>query len=161
MQNVKWLTRITVMEEPFTGYQNAVSYRLYSADGEPGEPVTRMRPRSLLVPPGVPDFMTRERRLEPGPVTLTGRAWSGQAPIQAVEVSTDGGATFDAAVLEAPRGPHAWRGFSFEWDAEPGQHVLCSRATDAAGNSQPLEPPWNLKGFANNAVSRVKVLVGA
>jgi sulfane dehydrogenase subunit SoxC len=161
MQNVKWLTRITVMEEPFTGYQNAVSYRLYSADGEPGEPLTRMRPRSLLVPPGVPDFMTRERRLEPGPVTLTGRAWSGQAPIQAVEVSTDGGATFDAAVLDASRGPHAWRGFSFEWDAEPGEHLLCSRATDAAGNSQPLEPPWNLKGFANNAVSRLKVLVGA
>ena len=72
MQNVKWLTRITVLEEPFTGYQNAVGYRMYDADGEPGEPVTRMLPRSLMVPPGVPDFMTRERHLEPGPVTLTG-----------------------------------------------------------------------------------------
>ena len=61
MQNVKWLARITVLEEPFTGYQNAVGYRLYDADGQPGEPVTRMLPRSLMVPPGVPDFMTRER----------------------------------------------------------------------------------------------------
>jgi DMSO/TMAO reductase YedYZ molybdopterin-dependent catalytic subunit len=159
MQNVKWLTRITVLEEPFTGYQNAVGYRLYSAEGEPGEPVTRMLPRSLMIPPGVPDFATRDRRLEPGPVTLTGRAWSGQAPIERVEVSTDDGASFDAAVLDPPLGDHAWRGWSFDWDAEPGEHELCSRATDGAGNTQPLEPPWNLKGFANNAVARIKVLV--
>jgi hypothetical protein len=37
--------------------------------------------------------------------------------------------------------------------------VISSRATDAAGNTQPLEPPWNLKGYANNAVERVPVLV--
>jgi DMSO/TMAO reductase YedYZ molybdopterin-dependent catalytic subunit len=160
MQNVKWLTRITVLEEPFEGYQNAVSYRLYGEDGEPGDPVTRMLPRSLMIPPGVPEFLTRERRLEPGPVTLSGRAWSGHGPIERVDVSTDGGTTFDAAVLDPPVGPNAWRGWSFDWDAEPGEHELCSRATDAAGNTQPLEPPWNLKGFANNAVARVKVLVG-
>jgi DMSO/TMAO reductase YedYZ molybdopterin-dependent catalytic subunit len=159
MQNVKWLTRITVVEEPFEGYQNAVSYRIYQAEGDRGEPVTRMLPRSLMVPPGVPDFMTRERRLEPGPVTLTGRAWSGHGPIERVEASTDGGATFADAALDAPLGPHAWRGFRFDWDAEPGEHELCSRATDSAGNTQPLEPPWNLKGFANNAVARIKVLV--
>jgi sulfane dehydrogenase subunit SoxC len=158
---VKWLTRITVLEELFEGYQNAVSYRLYNADGEPGEPVTRMQPRSLMIPPGVPDFLTRERRLEPGRVTLRGRAWSGHARIERVEVSTDGGASFDTAVLDPPQGPHAWRGWSFDWDAEPGEHELCSRATDGAGNTQPLEPPWNLKGFANNAVTRVNVLVAA
>src|SRR5215218_9075233 len=159
MQNVKWLTRVTVLEEPFTGYQNAVSYRMYSADGEPGEPVTRMLPRSLMIPPGVPDFMTRVRQLEPGPVTLRGRAWSGHAPIERVEVSTDGGAAFNAAVLDPPLGPNAWRGWSFDWDAEPGEHVLSSRASDSAGNTQPLEPPWNLKGFANNAVQLIAVLV--
>jgi DMSO/TMAO reductase YedYZ molybdopterin-dependent catalytic subunit len=161
MQNVKWLTRITVLEEPFTGYQNAVSYRLYSADGEPGEPVTRMRPRSLMVPPGFPNFMTRVRHLEPGRVTLSGRAWSGRGPIELVEVSTDGGASFQPAALDDPLGPNAWRGWSFDWDAEPGEHELCSRATDAAGNTQPLEPPWNLKGFANNAVARTTVLVAS
>ena len=40
-----------------------------------------------------------------------------------------------------------------------GEHVVCSRATDAAGNAQPLEPAWNLKGFANNAVERLSVIV--
>jgi sulfane dehydrogenase subunit SoxC len=159
MQNVKWLTRITVLEEPFTGFQNAVGYRMYAADGTPGEPVTRMLPRSLMVPPGVPDFLTRERHLEPGPVTLRGRAWSGQGPIERVEVSTDGGETFAAAALDAPLGPHAWRGWRLDWDAPAGEHVLSSRATDAAGNTQPLDVPWNLKGYANNAVERIRVVV--
>jgi sulfane dehydrogenase subunit SoxC len=161
MTNVKWLTRITLLEEPFGGYQNAVAYRMYGADGEPGDPVTRMLPRSLMVPPGVPDFLTRERHLEPGPVTLTGRAWSGRGPIERVEVSTDGGAGFAAAELDDPLGEAAWRGWRFDWDPTPGEYVLCSRATDAAGNRQPHEPPWNLKGYANNAVERIKVVVAA
>src|SRR3954470_1878175 len=159
MTNVKWLTRITVLEEPFTGFQNAVGYRMYEADGTPGEPITRMLPRSLMAPPGVPDFMTRERHVEPGPVALTGRAWSGHAPIERVEVSADGGTSFGDASLDAPIGRYAWRGWRFDWDAQPGEHVLSSRATDAAGNTQPLETPWNLKGYSNNAVEQIRVLV--
>jgi Mo-co oxidoreductase dimerisation domain len=156
---VKWVTRITVLEAAFTGFQNSVAYRMYGADGEPGEPVTRMLPRSLTVPPGVPDFMTRARHVEPGTVRLEGKAWSGHGPISHVEVSTDGGNSFDAAVLRPELGPHAWRGWHFDWSAEPGEHVISSRATDAAGNTQPLEAPWNLKGYANNAVERIPVLV--
>jgi sulfane dehydrogenase subunit SoxC len=161
MQNVKWLTRITVLEEPYAGYQNDVAYRMYGVDGEPGEPVTRMLPRSLTVPPGVPDFMTRTRHLEPGPVTLRGRAWSGYGPIASVQVTTDGGETWGEAELGEELGRHAWRGWSFDWEARPGEHALSSRATDAAGNAQPLEPPWNLKGYANNAVERIPVVVGS
>jgi DMSO/TMAO reductase YedYZ molybdopterin-dependent catalytic subunit len=161
MSNVKWLARITLLKEPFGGYQNAVAYRIYDADGEPGEPVTRMLPRSLMVPPGVPDFLTRERHLAPGPVTLRGRAWSGYGPIERLEVSTDGAQTFDAAVLDEAVGPAAWCGWRFAWDAPPGEYVICSRATDAAGNEQPLVAPWNLKGYANNAVERIPVVVAA
>jgi sulfane dehydrogenase subunit SoxC len=161
MTNVKWLTRITLLEQPFQGYQQGVAYRLYGKDGEPGEPVTRMMPRSLMAPPGVPDFMTRERHLPAGPMTLRGRAWSGWGPIAAVTVSTDDGATFAEAELEEQIGEAAWRGWRFDWNATEGEYVLCSRATDAAGNTQPLDPPWNLKGYANNAVERVRVIVGA
>jgi sulfane dehydrogenase subunit SoxC len=159
MTNVKWLARITLLEEPYSGFQNAVAYRMYGADGEPGEPVTRMLPRSLMVPPGVPDFLTRKRHVEPGPVTLTGRAWSGFGPVERVEVSTDGGESFADASLDGPLGEAAWRRWQFDWEASTGEHVLCSRATDAAGNAQPLLPPWNLKGYANNAVERIDVTV--
>jgi sulfane dehydrogenase subunit SoxC len=161
MTNVKWLTRITVLTEPFGGYQNRVAYRLRSDDDDPGTPVTRMMPRSLLVPPGVPDFFTRRRFLAAGEVTLEGRAWSGLAEIAAVDVSTDDGQTWSQADLDAPVGRHAWRSFSAGWDAQPGDHVVCCRARDAAGNEQPLTPPWNVGGYANNAVHRVAVTVAA
>ena len=160
MTNVKWLESVTLLAEPFDGYQNTVAYRLYDADGEPGEGVTRMLPRSLMVPPGIPDFLTRERHAEPGPVTLKGRAWSGWGAIERVEVSVDGGERFADAELGAPLSEAAWCSWRFEWEAGEGSLELCSRATDAAGNTQPLEPAWNLKGYANNAVERVTVNVG-
>jgi sulfane dehydrogenase subunit SoxC len=159
MQNVKWLTRITALTEPHTGFQNSVAYRMYGADGEPGESLSRMLPRSLTVPPGVPDFMTRVRHVTPGPVTVTGRAWSGHGPITSVQLSTDAGATWGEAELGEELGPYAWRGWSAEWHAEPGEHTISSRATDSAGNTQPLDPLWNLKGYANNAVERIPVVV--
>src|SRR5690349_4725310 len=66
MTNVKWLTRITVLEKPFTGYQNARGYRLRQEPGEDGTPVTRMAVRALMVPPGIPDFATRRRFVAQG-----------------------------------------------------------------------------------------------
>ena len=159
MAHVKWLGSITALTVPFEGYQQSVAYRLYDSEGRPGAPVTRMLPRSLAVPPGVPDFMTRERFLDAGPCRLEGRAWSGQAPVERVEVSVDGGSSWDEARLEAPVADFAWRGWSYDWHAVPGAYVVSSRATDGAGNRQPIEAPWNLKGYANNAVERVAVTV--
>ena len=160
MAHVKWLARITALTEPFRGYQQAVGYRLYDATGEAGAPVTRMLPRSLTIPPGIPDFMTRERFLDPGPVLLEGRAWSGWGAVERVEVSVDGGDTWADAQLGEPVGERAWRGWSYAWDASvPGSYVISSRATDAADNTQPVASPWNLKGYANNEVERVPVTV--
>jgi sulfane dehydrogenase subunit SoxC len=153
MTHVKWLERIDAVTEPFAGWQQAEAYKI----GE--EPVTRMLPRSLLVPPGIPDFLTRERVAGSGAQTVTGRAWSGRGEITRVEVSDDGGATWADATLDAPLGDFAWRGWHFEWDAAPGEHELCCRATDAAGNVQPLTGAWNHGGYCNNAVQRVRVKV--
>ena len=61
MTNVKWLDRIEVLDRPFGGYQQAQGYRLRQNEDEDGEPLQRMLPRSLLVPPGIPEFLTRER----------------------------------------------------------------------------------------------------
>lgn len=160
MTHVKWLRRITVLAEPFQGYQNVRGYRMRLTEDEPGEPLTRIHVRSLMLPPGIPDFMTRKRFVEAGRCTLEGRAWSGSAPIERVEVSDDGGATWADARLDAlPDSPYAWRRWSFEWHARPGEHVLCCRATDATGETQPPEPSWNVGGYRNNAVQRVPVLV--
>ncbi len=158
MTHVKWLRRITILSEPFHGYQHARSYRMRSSDDDPGEPVTRMAPRSLMVPPGIPEFLTRTRFVDAGSHVLQGRAWSGRGEIVGVEVSSDGGETWGDAVLEEPLSRFAWRGFTFAWEAGPGEHELCCRATDTSGATQPAEPGWNLGGYQNNAVQRIPVL---
>jgi len=160
MTNVKWLAEIALLTEPYAGYQVATAYRFRRSEDEEGRPVTRMRPRSLMVPPGVPDFYSRARIVEAGAVRLEGRAWSGGAPIAQVEVSVDGGTRWtDAELTHELEGPWAWCGWTFGWDASPGEHVLCCRATDETGDAQPLEPEWNLGGYENNAVQRIPVLV--
>ncbi|MDX6646410.1 MAG: hypothetical protein QOK40_2137, partial [Miltoncostaeaceae bacterium] len=87
MTNVKWLTAITAVARPFDGPQQVVSYHLRQHVDDAGVPLTRMLPRALLVPPGLPDFPTRARTLAAGACLLEGRAWSGFGPIAAVEVS--------------------------------------------------------------------------
>ena len=159
MTNVKWLERIELVDTPFAGYQNRQSYRLRQAEEDEGEPLDRMQPRSLMVPPGIPEFMTRDRTVPAGEVVLEGRAWSGLAPVASVEVSADGGSTWAAAELEPEGERWAWRGWTHPWRAEPGEHVLASRARDEGGNEQPLELSWNLGGYANNAVQTVRVTV--
>ena len=160
MTNVKWLSRITVLAEPFSGYQNARGYRVRQEAEEEGTPVSRMMVRALMVPPGIPDFATRRRFARLTPQAIEGRAWSGSGAIEAVDVSSDGGATWHPAELGPAAARHAWRRWTFEWRPEAaGDYELCCRATDSAGNRQPTEVPWNLGGYANNAVQRVPVTV--
>ncbi len=131
-------------------------------EGDDGIPLTRMLPRSLMMPPGIPDFMSRERFVEARPCPIEGRAWSGLGSIARVEVSVDGGRHWEDAELGVPASRWAWRSWRYDWTTpKPGTHVLCARATDEAGNGQPTDVRWNLKGYANNAVQRVAVTVRA
>jgi DMSO/TMAO reductase YedYZ molybdopterin-dependent catalytic subunit len=160
MTHVKWLRGITVLGESFAGFQQATAYHYRLGDDDPGVPVTRILPRALLVPPGIPDFMSRVRFLGLGRHVLTGRAWSGFAPIAKVEVSVDGGFSWAEAGLEDSVSPYAWRAWSYDWDAtKSGEHELCVRATDDAGNVQPTAQNWNREGVQNNSVQRVRVVV--
>jgi DMSO/TMAO reductase YedYZ molybdopterin-dependent catalytic subunit len=159
MTSVKWLRSITAVGEPFRGWQQDVAYRLRQSDEEEGTPVTRILPRALMSPPGIPDFLARTRFVGAGGCVLEGRAWSGTPPVVRVEVSTDGGETWADAELEPAASPFAWQGWRFDWAAEPGEHELCCRATDTAGRTQPIEPQWNYDGFCNNVVQRVHAVV--
>ena len=96
MTSVKWLSRIEALSAPFHGFQQAEAYRYQLTDDDRGEPVTRIRVRALMIPPGIPDFFTRRRFVDAGPVRLLGRAWSGAARVVRVEVGIDG-AWVDAA----------------------------------------------------------------
>jgi DMSO/TMAO reductase YedYZ molybdopterin-dependent catalytic subunit len=157
MTSVKWLSSIEVVDRPFTGYQQAPAYQFQRDADDPGEPVTRMRVRALMVPPGFPDFFTRRRIADAGRIDIRGRAWSGQGRVERVEVRVDG--RWADARLDPPGGAFAWRAWSFDWDAEPGEHEIACRATDSTGSTQPLEQPWNYQGMANNLVQRVPITI--
>jgi sulfane dehydrogenase subunit SoxC len=160
MAQVKWLTRITVLDRPFDGYQNATAYRIAQEFGDAGEPVTRIEPRALVRPPGFPDFQTRVRVVDAGTHLLRGRAWSGRAPVARVDVSVDGGETWAEAELDPAGDPYEWRRWRWTWTTEgTGPCEIVVRATDSAGNTQPLEQRWNRQAMANNHVHRVAVVV--
>jgi DMSO/TMAO reductase YedYZ molybdopterin-dependent catalytic subunit len=158
MASVKWLNRIEVLAQPFDGHQQVGTYHYRQRRGEQGVPVTTMRVKSLMAPPGIPDWYTRHRVVEAGPVELTGRAWSGGGvPIERVAVGVDG--VWADAALDPPQGRFGWRGWRYLWHAAAGEHLLTCRATDANGDTQPLDAPWDATGFGNNAVQRVEVTV--
>lgn len=158
MASVKWLRKIEALTQPFDGFQQVNNYIFRERPEDRGRPVTALRVKSLMVPPGVPDWGTRWRLVEPGHTRLAGRAWSGNGvPIVKVEVAVDG--VWAPAVLAPHTERYAWRKWNFDWDAVPGWHVLNCRATDADGNVQPLKAVRDVAGFGNNAVQRIDVFV--
>lgn len=163
MASVKWLRAITVLDQPFEGVEQAQVYRYQQEKGEAGEPVRQKRVNSAMLPPGIPDLVTRRRFLAPGRHTIQGMAWSGAGRIAHVDVSIDGGARWNTTRL-APTTPDrfAWTQWSAEWDADaPGDYVLACRARDEAGNVQPFDAQetWNRQGMGGNSVQRVAVTV--
>jgi DMSO/TMAO reductase YedYZ molybdopterin-dependent catalytic subunit len=158
MASVKWLTRIEVLGRAFDGPDQVVGYHYRSHRDDPGTPVTFQKVKSLMAPPGIPDWYTRRRLVERGAIELAGRAWSGAGvPIARVEVAVDG--AWRDAEVEPQQHRHAWQGWHCGWHATPGEHELACRATDAAGERQPVEAPWNTSGMGNNAFQRVQVTV--
>jgi sulfane dehydrogenase subunit SoxC len=157
MASVKWLRAIEAVDRPFDGLQQARSYHFRRVAGEKGEPCTLMRVNCAMAPPGIPDFYTRRRIVDAGEVTVVGKAWSGAAPIRNVQFGVNG--IWDDAVLDTNKVQHSWQGWRATWRAIPGEHQLSCRATDEAGNVQPLEPPWDVSGFGNNGVQCVQVTV--
>ena len=158
MASVKWLERIEVLERSFDGYQQLVGYRYKKQSGEKGAPVTHMKVKSLIVPPGIADWYTRRRLVERGSIEVEGRAWSGAgAAIARVEFGVDG--AWRDAEVERQGARFAWQRWRAKWEAQPGEHELACRATDAGGALQPLEPDWNIGGMGNNAVQRLPVTV--
>ncbi len=148
MASVKWLTKVVGLAEPFGGFFQADRYVV---DGRPLGPIA---PRAVITTPADGARVGGRRQ------TIRGYAWSGSGPIVAVEVSVDGGATWQASELGPIAAPLAWRPWHVEWRPERlGAAILLARATDAAGERQPLGQVRNALGYRNNAAQPVTVEV--
>ena len=155
MASVKWLVGLRVLSEPFGGYFQRRRYVYSGEEGTPeAAPVTLMRVRAVIGRP------VDGAELAPGPTEVAGTAWSGVAPIRRVEVSVDAGRSWTEAQLGSPLSPYAALAWRFLWvSSGPGEHTVMARATDGAGNMQPLQPVWNVYGYGNNVVHSVRVTV--
>lgn len=154
MAGVKWVARIDALTQPFAGYYQRSRYIFDYDDGDEPAPVTTMRVKAIVVSPMPGEVV------QAGPVTVRGRAWSGDGEIVKVEVALDGGDTWKEATLLDAVSPYAWRAWECSWQAaDPGRHVLRVRATDSHGNTQPDVAPWNRHGYGSNAVQATVVYV--
>lgn len=146
VNNVKFVRALALTAEQSTVRMQQKSYRVrpVGEGSSPDQPsMYEMNVKSWITGP--------LDTAASGQLQVTGVAFSGQAPIESVEVTTDGGATWSRAELVGPDlGRYAWRTFALPWDAAAGTHMLASRATDANGNVQPEMPPQNERGYAHN-----------
>lgn len=158
----KWLTEIKVLENEFAGNFMNPGYRFPNQPGKPGDavkpedthPVTALSVKSVIASPG------DGASLKAGKVAVHGAAWAGEADITKVEISTDGGATWNPAKLGHEQSHYAWRLWSYDWKAgKSGDYTILSRATDSQGRTQPSTAVWNPSGYLYNAVDQVKIHV--
>ena len=160
MASVKWLTRIRALTQPFRGYFQTSDYAYW--DFRDGDSVPERIP---LGPMSLKSAIARPRLREVLPAgqtyTVAGAAWSGGAPVDKVEVSTDDGKTWQPAQFLDPPQHGVWRRWTFAWQApsQPGIFVLRSRATDAEGNTQPEQHDKRFGSYAIHHVLPIEVSV--
>ncbi|KGN35541.1 hypothetical protein N803_06415 [Knoellia subterranea KCTC 19937] len=136
--SIKWLGRIQVSEEPLHSYWNTHDYVLagpdYPAVGPAdGVPITTMPPTSVIE-------LDWPATVQAGEQTLRGRAYSGEDRVTRVEVRIDDADWQQARLLE-PNIAGAWVRWETGWQAQPGEHEIRVRATDAKSHSQPDTVP--------------------
>lgn len=137
--SVKWVQRIDVMAEPPDCWYHWQFYYYGTGPDDPNkELITTIGVRSIVTFP-----RDDQTTLQRGTHVMRGRAWSGAGAITQVEVSLDGGQTWHATHLEAPRERWLWLRWSYVWDAQPGQYRIMSRATDEVGRVEPQTPRLN------------------
>ena len=146
--SVKWLGRIEVSAERLWTRNTTTSYVLigddYPPEGEAlGQVATTQVIKSALALPWPAELRAGLHRIR-------GYAHSPAGPLRKVEWSLDSGRTWRDAVVQGPQVQYSWAMFELEWEAQPGEYTVMTRATDAAGNTQPREIPFNEKGYLFN-----------
>ena len=146
INNVKFVERLAFTDEESDADIMRTGYRVrpIGVEGAPDQPTMwEINVKSFVTEPLETASAGRLRAL--------GVAFAGESPVERVEVSTDGGESWSEAEFYGhDLDPTAWRRFVYEFDVEPGEIVIASRATDAEGNTQPEQRVENHRGYAHN-----------
>src|SRR5881409_3095204 len=137
MASVKWLQRIIVTDQPFTGYYQTIDYAYWKRREEVAEltPLTEMQVKAQSAEPAEGDVVPANSSLR-----VHGTAWTSDGEITKVELSADEGSTWNETKLLGEPKQNAWRLWEFNWQtpAMPGKQTLIARATDSLGGTQPV-----------------------
>lgn len=132
VSNIKWVRRIKVVDQPYMQKAESSGYSRVDMNGKAHWFMFEMPPKSVITRPS-----GGQRLQEPGFYEITGLAWSGRGSIRKVEVSTDGGRTWDEAELQSPVLRMAHTRFHFNWTWDGKQTTLMSRCIDELNQEQP------------------------
>jgi DMSO/TMAO reductase YedYZ molybdopterin-dependent catalytic subunit len=138
MASIKWLQRIIVTNEPFTGYYQTMDYAFWKRRGDIAElaPLTEMQIKAQIAKPVKGEIVPGDSG-----VRVHGAAWTSDGEIAKVELSTDGGASWNEVSLIDKPIRNAWRLWEFDWrtPSKRGKQTLIARATDSLGRTQPVD----------------------
>lgn len=158
---VKHLNEITVLDRPLDNFWMKTAYRIPDNGCNcvaPGtapaktKPIGRYKVRSFIT------SVADGARMAAGQSTvLRGIAFDGGSGIRQVQVSADGGATWTDARLGEDLGKYSFRGWEVPMTLAAGRHVLKVRAASNAGETQPVQQPWNPAGYLRNLIETVTV----
>jgi DMSO/TMAO reductase YedYZ molybdopterin-dependent catalytic subunit len=156
MDSVKWLETIEVIREEDAGGKEYRRGRSMVGGVQDAGPVSAMEVKSVFSRPA-DDAILMGRRF-----TVRGAAWAGENLVKAVEVSTDGGYSWQAARFspgQPPPQPCAWVHWEYAWKIPvPGAYELVCRATDESGRVQPSKRPADrVDDYEQNTWQRVRV----
>ncbi|MBA3651634.1 MAG: sulfite oxidase [Chthoniobacterales bacterium] len=158
MAAVKWLQRIVVIEMPYNGYYQTVDYAFWQRDdsGPRLVPVTEMQVKASIARPGINEVV------EAGTIyQVKGAAWTSEAEIVQVEISTDGGQSWSEASLGKEKARNCWQFWEWNWPtpSKPGRCILLARATDSCGRTQPMERDLDRGSYEINHCLPIEVEV--
>jgi DMSO/TMAO reductase YedYZ molybdopterin-dependent catalytic subunit len=158
---VKHLNEITVIDSIFDGFWMKTAYRIPDTPCgcvEPGTapkatiPINRFTVRSFVTNVSNGARVTARKA-----VTVKGIAFDGGKGIKEGMVSTDNGTTWTPAKLGRDLGRYSFREWKLPVKLAPDVHDLRVRATNHAGDTQPMEAGWNPAGYLRNVVETVRV----
>jgi DMSO/TMAO reductase YedYZ molybdopterin-dependent catalytic subunit len=151
--SIKWLTRIIVIDRPFTGYYQTLDYAFWKNDEL--VPLSEMQTKAQIARPKEGETLPANSNVQ-----VHGAAWT-SGEIAKVEISTDGGSTWSETKLLGESKPNAWRLWEFNWKtpATAGKATLVARATDTRNATQPNERDWNRGTYMINHLLPVTVEV--
>ncbi|HEV7642017.1 MAG TPA: sulfite oxidase [Gaiellaceae bacterium] len=162
-RSVKWLEQIELRAEPYDGYFQETAYRILRPDEEPA-PGLGIELGEILLNTDILSAGDDAPLRAGSPFELRGYALAGGGrSVARVDVSCDGGETWQAAQLLDDLGPWAWRLWSHRVELPQGDHEIRARAWDSSGATQPESPVtvWNPKGYMNTSWGRMRITVAA